>query len=125
MGRGIATQREECILLLDNTQTICGEMDWYKKMEETPKAVSDEKTKVVSIVIEIYSDGSRQLRVDSADKNIPLVLVREWLEWAGSFVNDKIYAGIISSKLAEVMQEKIIKPGFRPLKILDRLRGRG
>jgi hypothetical protein len=93
-------------------------------MEETQKVASEEKTKVVSVVVDVYSDGSRQLRVDANGNDISLLLVREWLRWGEGFVSDKIYAGMIASQLARLVDEKIIKPGFRPMRILDRLRGK-
>jgi len=94
-------------------------------MDKTLKVVSEEKTKVVSVIIDVYSDGSRHLRVDSGERQVPLVLLREFIRWADGFVSDKIYTGMISASLDKLLQEKIIKSGFRPMQILDKLRGRG
>lgn len=97
-------------------------------MEEKNTSKQEESTKpLFSIIIEVYPNGDRQLKIDrDVEKNInpPLVIVREMLSWGRDFINDRIVEGVVKSHLKQFGDEKIIKPGFRPMKIIDKLRGK-
>ena len=79
-----------------------------------------------SIVIDVYANGDRQLRVEKDKETVdpPLSYMRELFNWAKDFVNDKLNDVVLKAQLNALLHEKIIKPGFRPMNILNKLRGK-
>jgi len=100
---------------------------------EIKEAIKPEESKITdpvvisSIVIDVYSNGERNIHIDKKDNktvDIPLSYIRETLNWAEDVVNDKLQDSLLRVQLSSLMKEKIIKPGFRPMSIWNKLRGK-
>ena len=81
---------------------------------------------VCSIVIDVFTNGERSFRIEKEKDTIdpPLSYIREVLNWSKDFINDKLNDMVLKAQLNSLLQEKVIKPGFRPMNLLNKLRGK-
>ena len=95
------------------------------KEPKKEEAKITDPTIVASILIDLYSNGDRDIHVQNKDEKvqIPLTIIRETLNWAKDKVNDKMQDYVLQAQLKSFMQEKVIKPGFRPMNVAKRIFG--
>ena len=96
--------------------------DASQNKEEKPK-------EVFSLRITVFEDGRKALdviapEVDGKKFSPPMGLIREVLDWAVHSVGDMIIGAMVKAQLNALKEEKIIKPGWRPTKLLNKLAGK-
>lgn len=79
-----------------------------------------------SIVVDIFASGNRtiEIRRGTAKVDPTLSYIREVLHWAIDTIGDKLQDLVLKMQLQAIAKTKIVKPGFRPMTVLNKFLGK-
>lgn len=116
--------------MTDNSQTEVSE-ESKKETKDEPNSEKEAPKVLFTVMVEVYDDGQQVTRVERKDTSFdpPLTTIRGLLREAADKVQDQLYSFMLTNRLKAVFdkfdaKDKIVRPGFRPMNIIDAIKKR-